>query len=44
MREAEIIELVEESEWIIPIVVQDQKKRRNKDMRRLEEVERHMPT
>jgi hypothetical protein len=38
MLEAGIIEPMEESEWISPIIVQE-KKRRDKDMRRLEEVE-----
>jgi hypothetical protein len=45
MLEADIIEPVEESEWISPMVVQDKKQGRGiKDMRRLEEVERCMPT
>jgi hypothetical protein len=45
MLEAGIIEPVEESEWISLIVVQDKKHGRGiKDMHRLEEVERCMPT
>jgi hypothetical protein len=39
MLEARIIEPVEESEWISPMVVQEKKTRRDKDMHRFEKIE-----
>jgi hypothetical protein len=44
MLEARIIEPVEESEWISLMVVQEKKQGEKKNMCRLEEVERCMPT
>jgi hypothetical protein len=39
MIKAGIIELLEESKWISPMVCSGEKTRRDKDMRLLEEVE-----